>query len=383
MTDKRIETYLRKSTRGLWGRKKTEVREELSAHIQGRVHGYLVAGYSERDALEKTLIELGHPTHVSVGMARLHTLPLVAGSGMALAMCCALVVVLLSGSTAQTLKVSNIFPTDTCLNSKEATLPYYCQVGGWTNIESLRAALEPQGVIFEPRDIGGWSLDFPDGSPVIVGNPYNVGEWYFDGAEENDEITLRPNADYVHIRNFIGQLSTTGLPISIKGWDKPTLYVGDVVLEIDLSAAKSDANYGGASFYFEAFNWGLAMDAIPLIKTYQAWATKESVDTEPKKFKVADTEGTVYGLVVILDGDKDSNVEPESVSTTSVVYTDVERVDANGFVKLNVPKDQQLTFVSRAIDMNKNGLAMFARLSGDLGISGSYVTTPPDQIQME
>ena len=117
MNDKRIEHYLRKSTRGLWGRKREEVREELSAHIFGRVNAHLIGGLSESEAVEKTLTELGHPTNVNAGMARLYTLPIVAGSGMMLAMCCALVVVLLSGSTAQTLQMTDVFPADECLNS--------------------------------------------------------------------------------------------------------------------------------------------------------------------------------------------------------------------------------------------------------------------------
>ncbi|MGL4610891.1 MAG: permease prefix domain 1-containing protein [Trueperaceae bacterium] len=59
MNDKRIETYLRKSTRGVWGQKKADVREEFFSHIEGRVHGHLVAGLSESDAIEKTMTELG------------------------------------------------------------------------------------------------------------------------------------------------------------------------------------------------------------------------------------------------------------------------------------------------------------------------------------
>lgn len=387
MTDNRIEGYLRKSTRGLWGKKRAEVREELSSHIQGRVHAHLVGGLCESDAIEKTLIELGHPSNVNAGMARLYTLPVVAGSGLMLAMCSALVVVLLSGSTAQTLKISNIFPTDTCLESKDSTLPYYCAVGGWTDIESLKAALEPQGVVFNTVNkslFKGWSLTFPGGIglPLML-KSNSESEWFFDGEDKGDEITLRPNADYIHIRDFIGQLPTTGITMSIEGWDKPILHIGDVALEIDLLSNKNDTNYGGKGFYMEALNWGLATSGIPLFETYQNWATLDTVKTESKRFRVADKSGTVYGIAATVDGSGDSSVEPERVDSTYTVYTDIGRVDENGFVTLNVPTNKSLTFVSRSPDLNKTGLAMLVRLSGDLGTSGTYVAISPDQITLE
>ena len=43
-TETYIETYLRRATRGLWGRKKLEVREELAAHLEARVLSYQIAG---------------------------------------------------------------------------------------------------------------------------------------------------------------------------------------------------------------------------------------------------------------------------------------------------------------------------------------------------
>jgi biotin synthase-related radical SAM superfamily protein len=82
MNNKRIEGYLKKSTRGLWGRKCAEVREELSVHIEGRVNAHLIAGLSESEAVEKTLVELGRPANVSNGMARVYTLPTMASSGV-------------------------------------------------------------------------------------------------------------------------------------------------------------------------------------------------------------------------------------------------------------------------------------------------------------
>ena len=95
------ETYLRRATRGLWGRKRREVREELEAHLSDRVMAYRIGGLAQADAVERALLEMGSPQEVSVGMTRLYTLPTVMGSGAALAAVCVCVVALLPRGVAQ------------------------------------------------------------------------------------------------------------------------------------------------------------------------------------------------------------------------------------------------------------------------------------------
>ncbi len=96
-----VETYLRRATRGLWGKKRLEVREELEAHLQERVMAYRIGGLGETDAVKKALAELGKPQEVSLGMARLYTFPTLLGSGAALAVACVLVTALLPQGVAQ------------------------------------------------------------------------------------------------------------------------------------------------------------------------------------------------------------------------------------------------------------------------------------------
>ena len=77
----RVETYLRRATRGLWGRKRLEVREELAAHLaRAGVLSYQIAGYEGNvTPLEKALAELGKPQEVSLGMVKLYTFPKAVG----------------------------------------------------------------------------------------------------------------------------------------------------------------------------------------------------------------------------------------------------------------------------------------------------------------
>lgn len=63
-----LEQYLHQATKGIWGRKKLEVREELTAHILERNKKHQLAGLSEQAALEQTLLELGQPQAIAQGI---------------------------------------------------------------------------------------------------------------------------------------------------------------------------------------------------------------------------------------------------------------------------------------------------------------------------
>lgn len=80
--DGRIERYLHGAVRGLWGRKRGEVREELQAHIQVRLAAHRLAGLSETAAVERTLRELGGFEEVNADMNRLYALPPLFGEAL-------------------------------------------------------------------------------------------------------------------------------------------------------------------------------------------------------------------------------------------------------------------------------------------------------------
>jgi hypothetical protein len=294
MNDKRIEQYLRKSTRGLWGRKREEVREELSAHIGGRVHGYLVAGYSESDGVEKTLTELGHPTNVSAGMARLYTLPIVAGSGMMVAMCCAVVVVLLSGSTAQTLKTVNVVPADECLEPTGA-LPTYCETyDNFTTIESLNEALEKQGVVV--GSVGyDWTLKFPDNRVVVIPN---AGSQMWTMTDDiGKEIVLHTRPEYLSVRDLIQSFAKSGgTPVRLENWEIPTIYWDRTLLEIG-----SASQEGGASKFYLQRLWDSILSKRTDFVGTAVMLGYEDVKAESKRFEMAAEKDAVYGIAIMLN----------------------------------------------------------------------------------
>jgi hypothetical protein len=54
-----LEQFLRNATRGLWGKRKLEVQEELESHVLGRAHKHELLGLSREAAISRSLAELG------------------------------------------------------------------------------------------------------------------------------------------------------------------------------------------------------------------------------------------------------------------------------------------------------------------------------------
>ena len=71
MTD--LKQYLKAATRGLWGKKKLEVREELEAHVLERAHKHELLGIAREDAILKSLGEFGPAQVIRSGLQRTYS----------------------------------------------------------------------------------------------------------------------------------------------------------------------------------------------------------------------------------------------------------------------------------------------------------------------
>jgi hypothetical protein len=65
-----LEHFLKTATRGLWGKRKLEVREELEAHVLERVRKHEFLGLSREEAISKSLSELGSAQVIRLGLQR-------------------------------------------------------------------------------------------------------------------------------------------------------------------------------------------------------------------------------------------------------------------------------------------------------------------------
>jgi hypothetical protein len=69
-----LENYLRMATRGLWGKRKLEVREELEAHVLERAHKHELLGLTREDAISKSMQELGNARVINQCMMEVYML---------------------------------------------------------------------------------------------------------------------------------------------------------------------------------------------------------------------------------------------------------------------------------------------------------------------
>ncbi len=62
-----LEQYLNNATRGIWGKRKLEIREELEAHILENARKYEITGFTPDQSVTKVLGQLGNPRTLSFG----------------------------------------------------------------------------------------------------------------------------------------------------------------------------------------------------------------------------------------------------------------------------------------------------------------------------
>ena len=111
--EQRIEQYLNRATRGLWGKKRQKVKQELYSHIYEKMHFQMSFGKSESDALEQALQSLGNPGEVNSGLLKTHAFPGALKSLLIAGVLGSLVI-----SQAQNLKTIEVFQkTPPCMSS--------------------------------------------------------------------------------------------------------------------------------------------------------------------------------------------------------------------------------------------------------------------------
>jgi hypothetical protein len=68
-----LEQFLHTATRGLWGKRKLEVREELEAHVLECAHKHELLGMTREQAISKSLSELGPAQVIRSGLRRTYS----------------------------------------------------------------------------------------------------------------------------------------------------------------------------------------------------------------------------------------------------------------------------------------------------------------------
>jgi hypothetical protein len=230
MTD--LEKFLRASTRGLWGRERQTVRQELESHVRHRASRYEVSGSSQHEAIKRAIEDLGEAREISNGMKGVYSVPTTIRAGVLTA---ALATFVFMGTQLSTAQISSM-SVPTCLklntggysiggfeNEREKTFALSCEQNILlVAMNSLRPALEHLGVSFEDQDDKYQSVRFPEGSSF--------------NAVRNGGIL---------IFDFVDYLKGSNLPVQIEGWDNPKITVG----KTSFTLGSSENRITGSSVY--------------------------------------------------------------------------------------------------------------------------------------
>ena len=409
-----VETYLKQATRGLWGRKRQEVKEELGAHIEGRIKAHLIARLDESTAVERTLAELGQPAQVSAGMMSLHSLPQLVGLGALATATLLLIFALVTESVAQSVPGTLYFPSKACVSAfqqgevgsspardffEKLELDSRCDFFSselWMRFETLKPVLESQGITVTNRG-GQMQLSFPDGEKVttLTSDHPQMTVYDFD----NTRVSAEPG--YFDLWELVkAMVRKPDISLSIEGWDNPTFRLGDASFNL----GTDEQPFKGEDFYDYYLNKVLftLTSQLPAFYTdivnprteriavaqglYEAQGMRTNWSEDLAKqitlMPGSNSTSSVYGVVVNLGLENPLLHESDDgFETDSAFLVHVARTEADGSISLTVPANEALRFVDRFGANPEPGEAVLVELQADAG--SWFNVVPPEQIGLE
>ncbi len=360
MNEVKVERYLRRATRGLWGRKREEVREELEAHIQERVVAHRITGLSEESAVERTLSEMGEPKEVREGMTRIYTLPTLLGSGAFFTAVCAVIAVTFSDGLAQSLPLDYRWPAEICLEASAQSLPEKCKTDvPWLSVRELEENLEPLGVSVAEQE-GGVTLTFPNAQPVrLPPLDINPADYYNPSGDTLNSLVRSEQLrkGYYPLYEILFEIaSQADVPVKLSGWEAPELQVGNTAFQLgtEARALKGDLFRFGLLFWplVEQPSFPEFLESVELI--YTAWDDGDGsskYDFGSQRFEVGAEEDT-YGYFLA------AWLEPTPGDT--ILWYDAVRANGDGVIDLRIPDN--VTFVDQVDEQPALNTAVLVRL---------------------
>jgi hypothetical protein len=203
---KELETYLKNATRGLWGKRKLEVCEELEAHVLEQAHKLELQGFNKTDAIQNVLEQIGPANIVSRGMIGVHTMPNVFRASILIAALFTGTLTLTTSSIAQ-VSVSAILGQDNAVSRL------------YLNVESFVKNLKQ----------AGWSITQSNqGLEITIAGKRAFVPW----TDYNSRI--RKGQRELDIENAFGSLQKAGVRIEyMNALDKLAFRIHDKEITLD------------------------------------------------------------------------------------------------------------------------------------------------------
>jgi hypothetical protein len=326
-----LETYLKTATRGLWGKKKLEVREELEVHILEQARKLELQGLNKPDAIQKVLKQIGPANIVSRGMIGVHTMPNLLRTTLALASISVASAMLVN--TAQALAFEYLF-----------------------GVTEFRSILESAKL--QVKDTGAnLEVKFP-------GSEKDIQIKTFDFPIPAENTTLRS----ISFGQFLESTARESkLPVRLQGWAPTTMQIGTTQIQFPYS----ESVYGDAlSAEFKRIN-------------YPGWPMTGSINIGDctHKIQVKDAPGTVYVLMstVVLNVFDSADSPKEQFN-----QYDFAPVQNDGTLNFKSPAlllefTKNLETVVNAKHPLKEELAVLLKLTGKVNPTLEYEVVMPEQ----
>ena len=399
-----LERYLRLATWGLWGRKKLEVRRELEGNIQELALEFQMAGCPREEAILRALEEFGPPEKVSRGMNRVYALPHAIRS-LVLAGVLASVTINLIGQSQAQVTFDTRLPIEPCAQSTAATFKvgpeiWPCEMGDpLISMNSLRSALEPQGVTFKSPlgspEVGATVYaTFPDGKEITIRG------WGSDAITDRYTFLTRDGQTVEYARNsdraqgsmvYLSELLRMLAPVNLEGWNNTTVRKGSVSFSFGTQTAPLAGGYVYSSALSLLLDSYLPSKTCDPVLTWHPDNKQLSVARDTMHQNRIQTKLAAGTVVVVLYG-----LDPKVFPIKSVYQDSCDRstfawvapIAADGKLEItSFPKS--LKFVGdfkRPVPSSTLEIAdaVLLTFNGKLDFAGrSFQVVPPDQITVE
>ena len=315
-----LETYLRRATRGVWGKKRLELIAELRGSIEARAWMLECQGYAPQRALEAALTELGEPRAIAAGLIGVHTMPKIFRSTLALGLFAALSVTLINSSRAQIevlpydwLRIES--PTSLQVTKLPEFKVFYLSFSSIkTNLEALGIAVSdtPQSLNEccpnQQRSVPTLRFTLPGTNKVVL--LQSVQQVFKNANGRLEVLKETPSAidlsnSFISLGEFVRELEVdSGLPVRLLGWHNPKIAIGFTTLQI--GDAKSPAQ-----------PWQIYADRARSAAQVNSYI---SFNAQQHGVRVDDAPGSVYAIVSSSMGPDLQQIDAARVADDGVLY---------------------------------------------------------------
>jgi hypothetical protein len=344
-----LETYLKTATKGLYGRKKLEVKTEIEGNIKELALEYQIAGLSQTQAISQAILDFGEARDLNAGMVKVHTMPKMIKAVLLAGLLSSVALVGVSSSLAEIL-TSSVGIYKNC-TTDEPHLDGSCvQPQSWMKLADFTADIGKAGGTFKLHTTNSRILSFS----VTFAGDHAIDIAYirlpekFDPeiAQKHDNWFNKDNEIWVNLSYTLEQIARYSfLDITFEGWENPKLHVGKTILNLKTG---NDGTLAYYTYFYSAITDIFYPSSVvtfiidPPISGVEANRQNRSIRKFKHQIKVNDKPGTIYAVFTQVQSKTNGELDRQPVSTGLISIAPVA-ADETITVWLNEPT---LDFVS-------------------------------------